>query len=679
MPAAVAALPLLAGSAAGAILVDVTPQHFVLAAAASAALALIAGCAFRADHLAWAVVTCVVLGSALAGYSMSTSFARELYAPSIAAWFDAGRASRGTGAADDLDPVSIEGVLRDDAAVADFGALLTVDVRNIISGATIHHVRGGVRVTVGGSVRASDTSRWRAGRAVRMSVLLRRPAAFRNPGVPDEARVLARRGIALLGTVKSAALVDVVRHGSCLDEWSSGTRAWVRRVIGTHVGRLDATSAAVSLSILIGDRTGLPGAWERRLQDAGTYHVVAISGGNIAILTAILVFTTRALRIPYRAAALTVIVILSFYGKVAGGSPSVSRAVAAAIVFFIAAFVDHRGAPLNVVAIAAIFGVAAIPVSVLDPAFLLSFGATAGIVLGVPRVTSGLSRKPREQDTHSDVVASGFSRKILSALAVMFAATVCAELAIAPIAASFFSRLTAAGLVVNFAAIPLMALVQSASLLLLAVSTFSLPATGAAAFVVHLSAAGLLQSSRFVDLAPWLARDVPAPAWWLCCLYYLAGVCVLARTTRMRVALLAAIACCLIVGPPASAPSRLPPPPHGHLRIVFLDVGQGDATIIMPPGGDAVMVDAGGLAGTTFDIGARVLVPAHAVAWRRAVACVRADSRGSRSHRWRGGAASALSASQRLGRRAGAATSGQAPPHGAGRSAADRVANRQAG
>ena len=34
-------------------------------------------------------------------------------------------------------------------------------------------------------------------------------------------------------------------------------------------------------AVLIGDRTGLPDEIRTRLQAAGTYHVIAISGGNI--------------------------------------------------------------------------------------------------------------------------------------------------------------------------------------------------------------------------------------------------------------------------------------------------------------------------------------------------------------------------------------------------------------
>ena len=41
-----------------------------------------------------------------------------------------------------------------------------------------------------------------------------------------------------------------------------------------------------------------------------------------------------------------------------------------------------------------------------------------------------------------------------------------------------------------------------------------------------------------------------------------------------------------------------------------LDVGQGDATLLQLPGGRALLVDAGGQAGSSFDVGDRVVAPA---------------------------------------------------------------------
>jgi competence protein ComEC len=48
------------------------------------------------------------------------------------------------------------------------------------------------------------------------------------------------------------------------------------------------------------------------------------------------------------------------------------------------------------------------------------------------------------------------------------------------------------------------------------------------------------------------------------------------------------------------------------MRVVFLDVGQGDATLVVGPRGGAWLIDAGGLPGSAFDIGERVVVPAIA-------------------------------------------------------------------
>jgi competence protein ComEC len=46
------------------------------------------------------------------------------------------------------------------------------------------------------------------------------------------------------------------------------------------------------------------------------------------------------------------------------------------------------------------------------------------------------------------------------------------------------------------------------------------------------------------------------------------------------------------------------------LRVTFVDVGQGDAAVVQFPNGRTLSIDAGGLASTSFDIGARVVAPA---------------------------------------------------------------------
>ena len=181
-------------------------------------------------------------------------------------------------------PVDIEGRLTADAFATDAGASLRMQVLRISAGACMEPTAGGVSLTVVGRFSADEMDRWRSGRIVRTTATLRRPAKYLDHGVPDLERMMARRGIALVGTVKSAALVEVVENGRWLDEAAASIRAAVRHALNRHVGVRDTQSAAVAVAILIGDRGGLDPLVEQRLQEAGTYHVIAISGGNIAIL-----------------------------------------------------------------------------------------------------------------------------------------------------------------------------------------------------------------------------------------------------------------------------------------------------------------------------------------------------------------------------------------------------------
>ena len=111
------------------------------------------------------------------------------------------------------DPVRVRGRLTRDAALTPSGASMQVAVSQVSMGGAWESVEGGLSVSVGGAL-ASDVAReWRAGRLVEFPVALRTAARYLNAGVPDGERALARRGTALVGSVKSGALVEVLARG----------------------------------------------------------------------------------------------------------------------------------------------------------------------------------------------------------------------------------------------------------------------------------------------------------------------------------------------------------------------------------------------------------------------------------------------------------------------------------
>ena len=584
------------------------------------ALCGLAGAAatFRADQRRSSMLLALAAFAAC-GLARGSAARRDLRTP-LLAWYEAELAAQprpGVAA-------EVEGRLRRDAVPTGYGASLTVDVGRLSHSGHDRAISGAIRVAVGGTLVGDRIGEWRAGRRVRFPVALRRPARYANPGVADQAHLSRTRRIGLLGSVKSGLLVDVVAPGSMREEWGARARAAVRRAVAQAVGVHSMRSAGIVTAVLIGDRAGLDADTTRRLQEGGTYHVIAISGGNIAILSGVLLLALRLLGSSSRLAAVTVIVCLLGYAQVVGPEASVARATFAAATFLAARAVDHRTGPLNTLALAAATLVVASPTLLFDPGFQLTFGATLGILVGVPRLLGRLDAV--------ETFSASARRRVVAPLLGLFGATVCAELALLPIGATLFSRVSFAGLALNFVAIPLMTVAQLAGMVAAALVWVHGPMAEVVGWVAHIAAAGIVESTRVVDWAPWLVLRLPAPGVGVVAAYYLSWLVWLGTARRPQCRRLAAafvaIACVVILAAPRTRWSGIVHPAStcanaadaglrsATLQVVFLDVDQADATLVRFPGTRSLLVDTGGRVRGGFDVGSRVVVPsvwAHGV------------------------------------------------------------------
>jgi competence protein ComEC len=522
--------------------------------------------------------------------------------------------------------VLLEGRLRGDARLSKAGAWFELEATQVSRAGRTSPASGRVRVSVSGDLAAAARLLWRDGRLVRCPVTVRDPQPFRNPGVPDQQQALARRGLALFASTRSAALVEVVGPASPLREAASAWRRRTRERLFSAIGPWSPRSAGIVTAIVTGDRAGLDEDTAERLRRAGTFHVIAISGGNVAMLAAAALVLARLFGAGPRLAPAAAGLLIALYGAMVDGGPSVARATLVAVVWFSARTIDQQASPLHVCALALGIAVIAAPLSVFDVGFALTFGATLGILVGVPRLWGAFRKGASRAGARSGARRLGQWALVLAGTSC--AATLCAELSILPIAARAFGRVTWAGLVLNLAAIPAMALAQFAGLAALVSGEVSDTLARTAGAVAHLGVSVLVESARLVDVWPWMERRVaPPPRSVVTCYYAAAAAAMLlpsARARRVAGALVGGMAAAMAggwTGVPAWAG------PHDsavrRLRVTFLDVGQGDATLVQWPDGAAVLVDTGGVPGGTFDIGDRVVVPAlRALGVRRLEALV---------------------------------------------------------
>ena len=631
---------LLAGSACGLLFAHLLSLTALTGDAALAASIAVAVLAYRLRRPAL-VAAAVAAGFFVGGVVWSAACWEQAWRPPLRAVFEQlARQQREEAARegrrlpeDDSAFATVEGILRSDASPVESGASLSVLVDCVYrqNGPAVYRpclscpscpsrpsIRsrpeaGGIVVTVVGSIAVERIDQWRAGRRLRFPVQLRRPSRYLDPGVPDFERALARRGTTLVGSVKSGALVEVVRSGSRPGEWLGAVRAFARRAIAAAVGRWSASSAAIVSAIVIGDRAGLNDDVVRRLQEAGTYHVIAISGGNIAILAGLLLGGFRFTGWLGRGAMAAAIALLIVYARLVGGGASVDRATLMAVVYLGARAFDHRTPPLNVLALVAGLLVAADPLAIADPAFLLTFGATLAIIVTAP------------------AAARRRSPAVLRALTAMAAASGAAEVMLFPVGALLFSRVTFAGLGLNFLAIPLMAVAQIAGMAVVPLALVSTGAAALAGLVAHFGAAGLVWSSQLVRVMPVVAYRIRPPTAWMVAIYYLSlaaawiawrrgsgwigdrdtrsgrrlsSAAVRRVVLRIAAPLAFASGAWILLDPMSFLLSR----GDGRLHVTFIDVGQGDASLVRFPGGGTLLVDAGGIGfESSFDIGERIV------------------------------------------------------------------------
>jgi competence protein ComEC len=342
----------------------------------------------------------------------------------------------------------------------------------------------------------------------------------------------------------------VERLGPAADPLFATGNVLRRRVLSGVAHFAPRPAAALLLGLLIGDDGGLSEADTEALRLSGLSHFVAVSGSNVALFLAAWWLASGPLGWGPRRRALLGLVGLAVFVVVTRWEPSVVRAAAMAALILIG-----RLAGVAVDGWAALGGSVTLLLLISgdlagDPGFQLSVAATTGVLAG-----GGLwkGRRPRWAWT-------------------ALGATVCAQAAVAPLLLVHFGSLPLFAPATNVVAAPLVALATAAG----GVGVLSgiAPITG----VALLAADGVLAVAGF-------ARDLPQLSWGGVAL--VAGVGGLTAVPRLRP--LVALGGVLAVGAATILPAHLPARPE----VVFLDVGQGDATLLWGPSGEVVLVDGG--------------------------------------------------------------------------------------
>ncbi len=477
------------------------------------------------------------------------------------------------------EPVYVTGTASADARERDGRTLLSLDLESNEWQGTRAVMSGRLRVTIGGDAPVPALVQ---GERIAVWTTLRPPRGFDAPGVPDPLLEARRAGWHGSGYCKSGRLVSKQGPGSGTLALAGRLRAELRRRLIAFVP--EGPEQALVRAMVLGDRTGLERETEEAFRIAGTYHVLALSGAQVALVAALLLWPLRYLCAPPWLQAAVASSLLGGYALLVGADVPVVRAVLMAVIVLLGRAVDLDADAANLLGGAGLLLLLARPGDCGNAGFQLSFAATLGLVLLTPRIVAWAPLLPLR-------------------LELALASSLAAQLALLPLLAFHFHRVALAALLLNLLAVPLSTAVLLAGVAVLLASSLATWLAAALGVMAFAAARALLWSGTVVEGVPFLDARVATPAAGLVALYALGLIWIAAGSARRAAWLLtASTAAALVLGLPVSAPNR-------RLELTVLDVGQGDCLAIRSPAGHAMLVDSGGSFDGRLEIGERVLGP----------------------------------------------------------------------
>src|ERR1051326_6969196 len=211
------------------------------------------------------------------------------------------------------------------------------------------------------------------GARVRLIAKLRLPRNFRNPGAFDYEGYLHGLGISTLASVKSEDIEILAgMSGRRLGFWRSRVRNSILRHIHQN-GLWSKEDAAIFGAMIVGDDSLLLRDVREEFQQTGVYHLLVVSGMNVALLAFAIFWLARRLRLPQWPASLLTIALSLFYAYIAGMGVPIMRAVLMLSLFLVARLLYRDRSGLNATGFSALVVLTLSPSALFEPGFQLTF------------------------------------------------------------------------------------------------------------------------------------------------------------------------------------------------------------------------------------------------------------------------------------------------------------------
>ena len=437
--------------------------------------------------------------------------------------------------------------------------------------------------------------KFKYGDKIKLIAEIEEPSSQRNKGGFDYKQYLKTKKIYVIASTKESNIYLIKENNvNIINKFVNVISNKIKEKTNKI---LDKDKASIITAILIGNKDNLSDEIEEDFRNSSLSHILAVSGMHVSYIIMIIAFVINKGKINKKISKIFIILFLLFFMLLTGKTPSVERASLMSIYMILGSMLYKKTNTLASISISMIIILIENTYSILDIGLQLSYSGTIGIVLIYPILKNFKTNKIKKL-------------KIIDKAVDILLVTISANIILFPIVLFHFNTVSTVFLFSNLLVSPIIGIIIFLGFFTIIISYifpfFTFIFSSILQFVLNI----LLKTAHIIGNLPFSKIILPTPKIYKIVIYYIIILIILKYKKILKVnkiifkRIISIVLIITVLG--NILLSKLP----GSLKIYFIDVGQGDSTLIITPNNKSILIDGGGSRDNkSYDIGKNTLLP----------------------------------------------------------------------